>query len=137
MVVWYSSAYGSNEEYGDDNQAPKPHLWQRKRIIIGCVIGLLVLIVLIIAARIFHWDLAGLSSSQTTTTTEVTLSPGKKSDNHRNGQNALGLVAAHRNPFIPIVVGFGTAIFTRQQARTSEANAENQQQEELLSKLFR
>ena len=37
---------------------------------------------------------------------------------------------------IPIVVGFGTAFFTRQQAKTSEANAENQQQEELLRTYF-
>src|SRR6266699_1918170 len=37
---------------------------------------------------------------------------------------------------IPIVVGFGTAFFTRQQAKTSEENAENQQQEELLRTYF-
>ncbi len=37
---------------------------------------------------------------------------------------------------IPFVVGFGTAFFTRQQAKTSEANAENQQQEELLRTYF-
>jgi len=42
----------------------------------------------------------------------------------------LGVIA------IPIVVGFGTAFFTRQQAKTSEANAENQQQEELLRTYF-
>ena len=37
---------------------------------------------------------------------------------------------------IPIVVGIGTAFFTRQQAKTSEANVENQQQEELLRTYF-
>src|SRR2546427_13259980 len=37
---------------------------------------------------------------------------------------------------IPIVVGIGTAFFTGQQAKTSEVNVENQQQEELLRTYF-
>ena len=37
---------------------------------------------------------------------------------------------------IPVVIWLGTAFFTRQQARTSEANTENQQQEELLRTYF-
>ena len=112
--------------------APKLHWWQRKEIIIAfAIIGTLVLIaVLIFAAHIYHWDLT------TTTTTEVTQSPRKKVTTTETGKTLLDWLQLLGVIAIPIVVGFGTAFFTRQQAKTSEANAENQQQEELLRTYF-
>jgi uncharacterized protein YjbI with pentapeptide repeats len=120
--------------------APKPHWWQRKEIVISFVIGTLALIALILAAHTYHWDLTGLSSSQTTTiTTEVSQSPQKKVTTTETAQpgkalwdwlQVLGVLA------IPIVVAFGTAFITRQQAKVSQAKEENQQQEELMRTFF-
>jgi lysylphosphatidylglycerol synthetase-like protein (DUF2156 family) len=112
--------------------APKLHWRQRKEIIIAfAIIGALVLIaVLIFAAHTYHWDLT------TTTTTEVTQSPRKKVTITETGKTLLDWLQLLGVITIPIVVGFGTAFFTRQQAKTSEANAESQQQEELLRTYF-
>jgi uncharacterized protein YjbI with pentapeptide repeats len=112
--------------------APKPHWWQRKEIAMAfAIIGTLVLIaVLLFAAHTYHWDLT------TTTTTEVTQSPSKKVTTTETGKTLLDWLQLLGVIAIPIVVGFGTAFFTRQQTKTSEANAENQQQEELLRTYF-
>jgi uncharacterized protein YjbI with pentapeptide repeats len=111
--------------------APKLHWWQRKEIIIAfAIIGTLVLIAVLIFAHIYHWDLT------TTTTTEVTQSPQQKVTTTETGKTFLDWLQLLGVIAIPIVVGFGTAFFTRQQAKTSEANAENQQQEELLRTYF-
>ena len=111
--------------------APKLHWWQRKEIIIAfAIIGTLVLIAVLIFAHIYHWDLT------TTTTTEVTQSPRKKVTTTETGKTLLDWLQLLGVIAIPIVVGFGTAIFTRQQAKISEANAETQQQEELLRTYF-
>ena len=123
--------------------------WKNKKIIIRIVVSALlvviVFIVFIAAAYTFHWPGTGFTNSQkTTTTTEVTQpSNAQKVTTTIEDQPAktlwdwlplliqlLGALA------IPVVVGFGTAFFTRQQAKTSEANAENQQQEELLRTYF-
>ena len=126
--------------------ATTPWLKNKKIIIWIVVIAVLVaivFIVLIAAARTFHWQIGFTSSQKTTTTTEVTQPSGKKVTTTIENQPAktlwdwlplliqlLGALA------IPVVVGFGTAFFTRQQAKTSEANTENQQQEELLRTYF-
>jgi uncharacterized protein YjbI with pentapeptide repeats len=112
--------------------APKLHWWQRKGNIIAFAITTLVLIAaLVFAAHIYQWDLT------TTTTTEVTQSPSKKVTTSETGKTLwddwlqlLGIIA------IPLVIGVGTLFFTRQQAKTSEANAENQRQEDLLRAYF-
>lgn len=110
----------------------KLHWWQRKEIIIAfAIIGTLVLIaVLIFAVHTYHLDLA------TTTTTEVTKSPQEKMATTETGKTILDWLQLLGVIAIPIVVGFGTIFFTRQQAKTSEANAENQRQEELLRNYF-
>jgi len=111
--------------------APKLHWWQRKAIIAFAIIGTLALItILIFAARTYHWDLT------ITTTTEVTQSLTKKVTTTETGKTLLDWLQLLGVIAIPIVVGFGTAFFTRQQAKTSEANAETQQQEELLRTYF-
>ena len=110
---------------------PKPHWWQRKESIIAfAIIGTLVLIALIFAVHTYHWDLT------TTTTTEMTQSSPKKVTTTETGKSLLDWLQLLGVIAIPIVVGFGTAFFTRQQAKTSEANAQNQQQEELLRAFF-
>ena len=97
------------------------HSWWQKikqhrvTIIIFAII-LVVAIALIIVGYRFDWT--GFNGNNT---------PGKTL---WDWLQLLGVLA------IPIVVGFGTAFFTRQQAKTSEANAENQQQEELLRTYF-
>jgi len=77
------------------------------------VVVLLVLIAFIFAAYRFGWSGTGFLNKTLWDWLQL-----------------LGVLA------IPIVVGFGTAFFTRQQAKTSEANVENQQQEELLRTYF-
>src|SRR5712692_8234531 len=112
--------------------APELHWWQRKEIIVALAItGTLVLIaVLIFAIHTYHWDVT------TTTTTEVTKSPQTNVTTTETGKTILDWLQLLGVLAIPIVVGFGTAFFTRQQAKTSEANVENQQQEELLRTYF-
>src|SRR5437763_765993 len=122
------------------NQRPAFKLpqWQRKEIIIAvAVVGTLVVItVLLFAVHTYHWDVT------TTTTTEVTKSSRTKVTTTETGKTFLDWLQLLGVIAIPIVVGFGTALFTRQQVRASEANrerqhetdlqiAENQQQEEL------
>jgi hypothetical protein len=109
-----------------------PHWWQRKESMIAFVIlGTLVLIaVLIFTAHTYHWDVT------TTTTTEVTKTPQTKVTITETGKSLLDWLQLLGVIAIPIVVGFGTALFTRQQTKTSEANAENQRQEELLRTYF-
>src|SRR5690348_7631731 len=123
--------------------------WKNKKIIvwiaIAIVLVLIVSIMFITAAYTFHWSWTGFTGSQKlTTTTEVTqpLNAQKVTITVEDLSaktlwdwlplliQLLGALA------IPIVVAFGTAFFTRQQARTSEANTESQQQEELLRSYF-
>jgi uncharacterized protein YjbI with pentapeptide repeats len=108
------------------------HWWQRKESIIAfAIIGTLVFIaVLIFAAHAYHWD------TTAATTTEVIRSPQQKVTTTETGKTLLDWLQLLGVLAIPIVVGFGTAFFTKQQAKTSEANAENQQQDELLRTYF-
>src|SRR2546421_517462 len=129
---------------GGDTLTAKLRSWGQKFkqhpfIATGVIVALTALILSGLVVY-FGWGWTGLSSSQTTTiTTEVIQSPQKKVTTTQTTQpgkmlwdwlQLLGVLA------IPIVVGFGTAFFTRQQAKTSEANVENQQQEELLRTYF-
>src|SRR5947207_7705448 len=139
----------------DHNPAPTIPWWQNKKsmIAVAIILGIFVAVAaFIVAAYTFHWGWTGLiGSPKKTIITEITQpSNTKKVTTTIEDQpgktlwdwlQVLGVLA------IPIVVGFGTAFFTRQQAKTSEANrnqqhdtemqiAENQQQEELLRTYF-
>src|SRR5438067_89137 len=101
--------------------APKLHWWQRKKIIALAVIGTLVAIaILIFTIHTYHWDLA------TTTTTEVTQSPQQKVTTTETGKSFLDWLQLLGVIAIPIVVGFGTAIFTTRQTQISGANIKQQ-----------
>ena len=101
------------------------------------VIAVLAGTVYIAIVNPFHWDLAGLiSSPKRTMATEIIRSPKEKVTSTVEDKTLWDLLQLLGVLAIPIVVGFGTAFFTRQQAKTSEANAENQQQEELLRTYF-
>jgi pentapeptide repeat protein len=96
------------------------------------IILLFALIAFTFAVYKFGWDWTGfiggeskitITSTSKGITTAKEMQPGKT---FWDWLQLLGVLA------IPVVVGFGTAFFTRQQAKTSEANAETQQQEEFL-----
>jgi uncharacterized protein YjbI with pentapeptide repeats len=128
-------------------RVPTTPWWKNKKIIIWIVITavlvVIVFIVLITATRTFHWQTGFTSSQKTTTTTVVTQPSGKRVRTTIEDQPAKTLwdwlpllIQLLGALTIPIVIWLGTTFFTRQQAKTSETNTENQQQEELLRIYF-
>jgi len=114
--------------------------WQyiREHWVVTLIIALVIVFALIICVGYWlKWDVIELiNAPKKTVATEIIRSPQEKVTTTEEGRmlwdwlQLLGVLA------IPVVVGFGTLFFTRQQAKTSEANAENQRQEELLRTYF-
>src|SRR6516162_3059436 len=128
-----------------EEQAKQQQTWWQKvskplaiaGIIVACALVIL-LVVALIGGYLFNWDWTGFSGGVSKVTTTIitpeatTVTPGESVATEQQPAKTLwdwlgllGILA------IPVVVGFGVALFTAQQAKESEANREKRHQTDL------
>jgi hypothetical protein len=117
-----------------DHAEQHQNWWQKNKkllmrtVLIALLVVVIVLIILIILGYIFNWDWTGLTATDfksQKTTNIIVYQPGKTL---WDWLGLLGVLA------IPVVVGFGVAWFTAQQAQESEANRQRQDKESELNR---